>query len=369
MAARGGPTIFAYVGTYTITERGTPGKSEGIYVYRMDPSTADWTLVQVARGIVNPTYLNFDPQQCYLYSVVEVDQVEGQPGGALAAYAIDRKSGALTFLNRQSTLGGGPCYVSVDQTGRYAMAANYTGGSVAVLPIEADGRLGPASEFIQHAGKGPHPNQDGPHAHFIAPDPSNRFALVNDLGLDKVFVYRLDLTRGKLVPNQPAYGETRAGAGPRHLAFHPNGRFVYVINELDNTLTVFAWDGQRGALTHLQTISTLPEGYSDTSYCADVHVGPTGKFVYGSNRGHDSIVVFAIDEQSGKVSTVDWQTTYGEFPRNFAIDPTGQYMFVANQNTDNIVVYRLDNQSGKLLPTGQQVQVPRPVCIQFLLAG
>jgi len=369
MATKSNTTIFAYVGTYTVTEQSGRGRSEGIYIYRVDPTSGLWTHIGTARGIVNPSYLSFDPQGRYLYSVIEADQVDGQPGGAVAAYAVDRQSGALTYLNRQSTRGAGPCYVSTDATGRYVLAANYNGGSIAVLPIQEGGRLGPASDFIQHVGSGPHPNQSTAHAHFIAPDPSNRFALVNDLGVDKTFVYRLDLQAGKLIPNDPPYASLKPGAGPRHLAFHPNGRFVYVIDELDNTVTVFAWDEQRGALSTVQCIDTLPHDFQGTSYCADVHFGPTGYYLYGSNRGHDSIVIYYVNGQTGTLELIGWQSTYGSTPRNFAIEPNGQYMYVANQDSDNIVTFRIDNQTGKLTPVGEHIQVPRPVCVKFLMAG
>ena len=351
----------AYIGTYT------RGKSQGIYCYRSDPETGALQLAGTTGGVQNPSFVALHPSGRFLYSVSEVGESGGRPGGAVAACAVEPASGRLTFLNQQSSGGVGPCHVAVDHTGRCVFAANYASGSVAMLPIQADGSLGAASDFHQHVGSSVNPRrQEGPHAHSANVAPDNRFVFVADLGLDRVMAYRIDLAAGTFPPNDPPYVALHPGAGPRHMAFHPSGRYAYVINELDSTVTAFAYDAQRGALSEIETVATLPQGFEGTNYPADVHVSADGRFLYGSNRGHDSIVVYAIDVASGKLSMLSHTSTQGKYPRNFAIDPTGHWLYVANQNTDNIVIYRIDPASGALTPTGEQVEVPIPVCIQFL---
>lgn len=354
-------TTLAYIGTYT------RGKSEGIYCYRLNPETGALSLVATTGGVRNPSFVALHPNGRFLYSVSEVDDSNGRPSGAVAAFAVDASNGALTLLNQESSGGNGPCHVNVDSTGTYVLVANYGSGSSAMLPIRADGSLGEASDFHQHAGSSVDPRrQTGPHAHSANLAPDNRFAFICDLGLDQVLSYRLDLAAGTFPPNDPPYAKLHPGAGPRHMAFHPSGRYAYVINELDSTMTAFSYDAARGALTEIQTITTLPEGFEDTNYPADVHVSQDGRFLYGSNRGHDSIVTFAVDASSGKLSPVGHTSTQGEYPRNFNIDPSGRWMYAANQNTDNIVAYRIDPESGMPEPTGDQIEVPTPVCIQFL---
>jgi len=353
--------LHVYIGTYT------RGESEGIYLYYMDKSTGALEFVSAARGIENPAFLAIHPEQRYLYSVNEVGQFAGKPAGAVSAFAIDSETGELTFLNQQSSQGPGPCHLSVDHTGQFALVANYSGGSVAVLPIGSDGKLGEATDFVQHEGSSVNPRrQEKPHAHSIMVDESNRYAFVPDLGMDKIMIYRLNLADGKLEPNDEPWAKVKAGAGPRHFDFHPNGKYAYVINELDNTLIAFAYDGTNGRLREIQTISTLPENFSGTSYCADVHVSPSGKFVYGSNRGHDSIAIFGIDEDTGKLTLVGYEPTQGKMPRNFGIDPTGAFLLAANQDSDNVVVFRIDRQTGNLKSTGFMVEVPKPVCVKMI---
>jgi 6-phosphogluconolactonase len=285
------------------------------------------------------------------------------------AYARDPATGALTHLNEQPSRGTYPCHLSAEATGRYVLVANYGTGSVLMLPIRPDGSLGEASDFVQHQGSSVNPQrQQGPHAHSIMVSPDNRFALAPDLGLDQVIAYQLDLERGKLVPNDVPHARTAPGAGPRHLDFHPNGRWAYLINEIGNTLSAYAYDAQRGALTLLNTAPTLPSGFGGTSHTADIHVHPSGRFVYGSNRGHDSIVICAIDQGTGQVSVVGQESTQGRTPRNFAIDPTGTFLLAANQSTDDIVVFRIDPQSGRLSPTGHRAEAPAPVCLKFIAA-
>lgn len=352
--------ILAYFGTYT------NGKSEGIYVYRMDKSSGALEFVGVAKGLKNPSYLAIELQHRYLYAVNEVGRFGEKPSGAVSAFSISPKTGDLSPLNQQATVGTGPCHLSVDQTCRMVIVANYSGGSVAAFPVNPDGSLGEASDFIQHEGSSVNPKrQERPHAHSVTLDKSNRHAYVCDLGLDKIMIYQLDLANGKLKPNQPPWAKVKGGAGPRHFAFHPNNKYAYVINELDNTVIAFTYDESNGGLSEIQTINTLPEGFTETSYCADIHVHQSGKFVYGSNRGHDSIVIFKVDEGTGKLSLVGHESTQGKFPRGFVIDPTGNFLLVANQNSDNLVIFRIDHSTGKLMPAFPPMEVPAPVCIKM----
>lgn len=350
-----------YIGTYT------HGKNEGIYAYRMEKSTGALSFVSKATGVNNPSFLAIHPQQNYLYAVNEIGEFAGKPSGAVSAFSIDPKTGELTYLNQQPSHGTGPCHLSVDKTGRFVLVANYGGGSVCALPIRDDGQLGEATDFIQHEGSSVNPQrQKGPHAHSIILSPDNRYAFAADLGLDKIMIYQLDLINGKLKPNDEPWAEVKAGAGPRHFDFHPNGKFAYLITELDNTIIAFTYDESNGALKEIQTVSTLPKDFEGTSYCADVHVSPSGKFVYGSNRGHESIVIFAIDSGTGKLTYVGHEPTQGKNPRNFAIDPTGTFLLAANQSTDNIVTFRIDKQTGKLVSTGEVAEVPQPVCLKIM---
>ena len=355
--------MLVYVGTYTT------GKSEGIYLYKFNLASGELKPHSVAKGIVNPSFLAIDHRRKYLYAVSEIEDFGGKKSGAVSAFAIDQKSGELKLLNQQSSLGAAPCYVIVERTGKFVLAANYNGGNLVVLPIRNDGSLGEQTDLIQHTGASVNPQrQEGPHAHCIIPDAANRFVFAADLGLDQVMSYRFDAKKGKLTPNTPPFAQIKAGAGPRHLAFHPNGRFAFVINELNSTLIAFAYDKAHGTLKELQTISTLPEGFNGTSYCADVHVHPSGRFVYGSNRGHDSLVVFAFDQKSGKLTFVETVSTQGQIPRNFAIDPTGAFLLAANQKTDTVMTYRIDSPTGKLKPTDQITEIPTPVCLKMIPA-
>lgn len=346
--------VRVYVGTYT----------EHIFGYTYHPETGELEPLGTYPSGPSPSFLALHPNGRVLYTVNEVAEFGGERSGAVAAFAIDRTSGALTLQNRQSSKGEGPCHLTVESSGRYLFVANYGSGSVAMLPIRDDGSLHPASDFHQHEGSSVNPSrQEGPHAHSVTVDPTNTYVIAADLGLDKLLLYRIDAERGKLLPNpsQP-FVAIRAGAGPRHFTFHPHGKFGYVINELDNTVTAFAY--RDGVLRELQHISTLPEGFSGTSYCADIHLHPNGRFLYGSNRGHDSIVVFAVGND-GMLTPLQHEPTQGNFPRNFALDPTGNYLLVANQNGNNIVVFRVVPETGRLSPTGNVYEAPRPVCIQF----
>jgi 6-phosphogluconolactonase len=375
MTTQNDKEFLVYIGTYT--KRETPpvgqakwtyeGKGEGIYRYRLSLSSGALEFLGATTGVINPSFLAFHSQRRYLYAVNQAVTLGNRPGGAVSAFALDPMTGNLTFLNQQPSHGAGPCYVSVDQTDRYVLVANYRSGSIAVLPIQVDGRLGEATTTTQHQGASINPQrQEGPHAHSIVLDPTNRYVFVADLGLDKIMIYHLDLDQGKLSPNDPPWIQVKAGAGPRHFAFHPGGDYAYVINELDSTIIAFTYDKTQGMLRELQTVSTLPEGFSAKSQCADIHVHPTGRFLYGSNRGHDSIVIFAIDQGTGQLSYVGHQPTQGHIPRNFALDPTGAVLLAANQNSDTVVIFHIDPQTGRLFPTGQVVEVPTPVCVKMI---
>lgn len=358
---------YLYVGTFTRAAPHGRGRSEGIYVYRLDPSSGALTHVQTVAEVPNPSFLTLAPDRRHLYAVNAVPEIDRHSGGALSAFAVDPTSGELTFLNRQAAHGAGPCHVSVDQTGRWAFVASYAGGSAAMLPIQSDGRLGPATDAVEYSGSGPDPvHQDRPHAHSINLDPGNKFALVCNQGLDKIFIYRLDTTRGKLVPNErQPWVPTPPGTGPRHFAFHPNGRTAYAITEQGATLIAYAYDAADGTLRETQTVSTLPSGFSGQNACADVHVHPSGRFLYGSNRGHDSLAIVAIDEATGKLSPVGHLPTGGQVPRNFTFDASGSLLLVANQDSDNIVAFRVDPTTGECASLGVVAEVPTPVCLKI----
>ena len=361
-----------YVGTYTEPIRfgtGTilEGRGEGIYLYRMDATTGALEFDSKTTGVVNPSYLAVDPTQRFLYAVNELKTYEDKPTGTVSAFAVDAKSGKLDFLNKRLTHGTDPCHVVVDGKSRYVFVANFMSGSVCVLPVRNDGSLGEASDFVQHLGSSVDPvRQKGPHAHSVTLDKANRFAFVPDLGLDKLMVYTFDRTRGMLEPNAVAWIKAKPGAGPRHVALHPSGKFAFLINELDSTLTALSFDGRKGVFKELQVVPTLPAGFQGDSTCADVQVAQSGRFAYASNRGHDSLVIYRIDRRTGRLGYVGHQPTQGKTPRQFEIDPTGRFLLVANQDTDTIVSFRIEPQTGKLEPTGQVAQVPTPVCVKFL---
>jgi 6-phosphogluconolactonase len=364
--------VLVFIGTYTDpilfgTGKILQGKGEGIYVYRLDHSSGGLEFVSKTTGITNPSYLAFDVTQKFLYAVNELKTYEAKPTGTVSAFAVDAKTGKLEILNRQLTHGTDPCHVLVDEQRKYVFVANFMSGSVCVLPVRDDGSLGEASDFIQHQGSSIDPaRQKGPHAHSVTLDASNRFAFVPDLGLDRLMVYRFDPQRGMLEANAVPWIKMKPGAGPRHVSFHPGGRFAYLVNELDSTVAVLSYDGRAGTFEHLQTVPTLPEGFGGESTCADIQVSASGTFVYASNRGHDSIVIYRIDPLAGRLSTVGHEPTQGKTPRSFGIDPTGSFLLVANQDSDTIVSFRIDPDSGVLQPTGHVTQIPTPVCVKFL---
>lgn len=350
--------VRVYVGTYTVKG------SKGIYAFEFNLRTAEVTNPRLVAETLHPSFLAIHPNAPFLYAVNEI--WENGKEGTVSAFAI-QPDGSLQFLNQQPSKGIGPCHLTVDKTGKFVLVANYGNGSVAVLPILPNGSLGEPTCSIQHEGKSVNPQrQEGPHAHSINLDLANRFAIVADLGIDKLLIYRFDATKGILSPNETPFVSTALGAGPRHISLHPSGKFLYSINELNSTVTAYRYDPSKGILTEVQTVSTLPEGFSGTNTTAEIQVHPSGRFLYGSNRGHDSIAIFAIEEAMGKLTLVGHQPTHGRTPRNFSIDPTGAYLFAANQDSDNIVVFRIDQQTGKLEPSGQTINVPTPVCVKFL---
>ena len=356
------PTAWTiYIGTYSRGEGG------GIYRAVLDATNGTLGEPELAAETPNPSFLAIHPNRKFLYAIGEASVIDGKPEGGVVAFAIDRETGNLTRLNAQSSGGRGPCHLMVDNAGRNVLVANYGGGSAAVLPIAPDGRLQPASSLVQHEGSSVDPRrQTAPHAHSINLDPANRFAFVADLGLDQVVIYQFSSEAGTLTPHAPPFAKVAPGAGPRHFAFHPTGRFAYVINELDSTLTAFTYDAQQGRLTTLQTVSTLPAGFEGSNTTAEVVVHPSGNFVYGSNRGHDSLACYRIDPQTGKLALVGHTPTGGETPRNFAIDPAGRFVLAENQPSNSVVVFRVDPETGALAPTGSQITVPAPVCIRMM---
>lgn len=349
-----------FVGTYT-----TSGKSDGIYLYRMDPLTGALTRINSFKS-VNPSFLAIDRSRSNLYAVNEVGEYAGKPGGGVSAFAIERGTLNLRLRNEQATQGADPCHLTIDRKGKTLLVANYTGGNITALPIRSDGTLGMAIEVKQHEGSSIKEQQKGPHAHCIILDAAERYAFAADLGIDKVMIYRFDPSTGKLTLGKQPAAELQPGAGPRHLTLHPTGKYLYVINELDSTMTAFQYNGSNGTLSQIETVSTLPSDFSGVSYCADVHVSPSGKFLYGSNRGHNSIVVFEIDQRTGKLKQLEHVSTEGKWPRNFTIDPSGRFLLVANQHTDNVVTFSIDAVTGRLKPTGHVAEIPVPVCLKFL---
>jgi 6-phosphogluconolactonase len=361
LSTAGSESLPVYFGTYT----GGENSSKGIYRSTLELETGGLSEPVLAAEAKNPSFLEIHPNGRFLYAVSE-----SGAAGTVSAYAIDKETGALQLLNQAPSGGVGPCHVNIDRTGKNALVTNYGSGSVSVIPIEADGRLAKPSSFVQHEGSSVNPNrQKEPHAHSVNLSPDNRFAFVADLGIDKIMIYRLDAEKGTIVPNDPPFAKLKPGSGPRHFAFHPNGKFAYVINELACTVTAFAYEPASGALSEVQTIATLPEDFNGASTCAEVRVHPSGKFLYGSNRGHDSIAVYRIDPAKGTLTFVEFETADIKTPRNFNIDPTGTFCLVANQGSDSVVVFRIDPQTGALEPTGHKITIGRPVCIRFLPAG
>jgi 6-phosphogluconolactonase len=351
-------SLWVYIGTYT------GPKSKGIYVMKMDAATGQLSEPRVAAEVANPSFLTLHPSHKFLYAVSEGG---GKDGGVVSAFSIAPETGLLTLLNQQTSGGDGPCFVGLDPAGKMALVANYGSGSFESLPIGEDGKLGVPSTKIQDAGAGPNSKrQQGPHAHSINSDAAGRFAVAADLGLDKLFIFRLDPLAATLTPNDPPFFHTAPGAGPRHFTFHPGGKFAYVINELNSTVTALAYDAEKGALSELQTLTTLPADFHDNNSTAEVQVHPSGKFLYGSNRGHDSLAAFSIDERTGKLTPIGHYPTLGKTPRNFRMDPAGNFLLAAHQGSDSVVAFKVDLKTGALTPTGQSVSMGQPVCVKFV---
>jgi len=360
-AAKPQPGLYAYVGCRTTRERNARGK--GLSVYRVDRATGEWTLVQLVEGLDNPSFLAFDRTNHFLYSV------HGDLSD-VSAYAVDPTSGQLTLLNRRSTGGKNPVHLAADPTNRQLVVANYATGTVVLLPIQADGSLGEVVDMAALPGNpGPHRTQQGSsHPHDVPFDPNGRFVIVPDKGLDRVFVFQVDAIAGKLVPASVPSVASREGAGPRHAAFHPSMPLAYVMNELDSSITTYRFDTQTGRLTPLQIVSTLPPDYTGNNTGAEIAVSRSGRILFGSNRGHDTIVTMAIDAKTGLLSPRSWVGTDGQGPRFFALDPADEMLYAANENSDSIVALRV-TAAGTLAPTGQRVHTGSPVCIVFLDTG
>jgi 6-phosphogluconolactonase len=357
-----------YVGTYT----GTPAKSKGIYLFwlRTEGNEVSQNITLMPLGVAaetpSPSFLTLDTKRRLLFCANETETFNGKPGGGVSAFAIDA-SGKLKLINQRSSMGAGPCQLVLDKTGKNVLVANYNSGNVAVLPVAADGTLGAATSVIQDSGKGPNAKrQEGPHAHCVTMSPDNKFAYVCDLGSDKVMIFKFDADHGKLTENDPPFVQAKPGAGPRHLVFHPNGKFAYVINELDSTITAFSHDAATGGLKELQTLSSLPGYYDGPNTAAEIAIVPSGKFLFASNRGNETVVLFAIDADKGTLTWVEEQNTGGKTPRHFGIQPSGKHLAICNQNSDTVLVCRIDAMNGRLKPSGVFAQVPAPSCAVFL---
>jgi 6-phosphogluconolactonase len=350
-----------YVGTYT----GQNTNSQGIYAFRFDDTSGSLTPLGLQVETPSPSFLTFGRGGGVLYAVNELSNFKGESAGSVSSFAVNAASGALTPINVESSRGADPCFLQCDATGRFLAAANYTGGTFAIFPVGADGRLGPAATVTGGQGSGPDSaRQKGPHAHQVVFDPSNRYLLEVDLGIDRVLVYRFDPATGQVTPNDPPSVHLAPGSGPRHLVFAPDGRHVFVIAEMASTITTLAWDGATGVLRPLGTVSTLPAGYKGQSSTAEIAIHPNGRFLYGSNRGDDSIVVFSVDA-AGTLTFVEREPTRGRTPRHFTLDPSGRWLIAANQNSGTLAVFAVDQRTGALSPAGPLAEVPSPVCVLF----
>ncbi len=354
-------THWLFVGTYS------GGKSKGIYRCTFDAASGKLGAPELAAEDRDPAFLAIHPSRKFLYSANEVADVGPKKYGSVTAYSLDSVSGKLTKLNMQPAGGAGPCHINVDKTGKVVLVANYGSGSTCAIPLQSDGRLAETSTAIQHQGSSiDKSRQEGPHAHSINVDPSNRFAYTADLGLDKILIYKLDAEKGTITPNDPPAATVEAGSGPRHFCFHPNGKFAYVINEMKSTVTAFDFDAKTGDLTRLQTITTLPRGFEGNTSTAEVVAHPNGKLLFGSNRGHNSIAIFRVDPKTGMLIIAGHQGKNVSVPRNFNLDPTGRWLLVGNQDQHSIAVFRVDEKKAELIPTGDPIAVPSPVCLRFV---
>lgn len=359
-AAKSASQYLVYFGTYTRK------LSRGIYVSKLDATTGRLSEPELAAESANPSFVAIHPNHRFLYSVSETAS-GSTPGNTVSAFAIDKASGKLTALNTLPAKGQMPCHINVDKTGRALVVANYGSGSTTGMKVNADGSLAEGAGFIQHKGSSvDQRRQQGPHAHSVNISADNRFVVVADLGLDQVLVYKFDPATAGLSPNDPPFVAVKPGSGPRHFTFHPKGKFAYVINEMAATVTAFRWNAKAGSFSEIETVSTVPAGDTTNNTTAEVVAHPNGKFLYGSNRGHNSLAVFAIDPSKGSLKLVANVPTQGQIPRNFAIEPGGRWLLAANQNSDNVVVFSVDGNTGLLKPTGQTIQVGAPVCVRYL---
>jgi 6-phosphogluconolactonase len=349
--------------SYLITGTYTGGKSEGVYVYKFNSNDGSFKEVSHVKTS-NPSFVAVSPNQKFVYAVHE-DAGNNGKGGEISAFSFNKKSGVLTYINEKSTEGDHPCYVTVDKTGKWVIAGNYTGGSLSVLPVQEDGSLGNAVITIQHTGSGPNKErQDKPHVHCTVLSKDNRFLFVPDLGIDKVMIYAFDAKTGKLTPAKQPFAQSRPGSGPRHFTFHPNNKYAYLIEELSGTVEAFQYNN--GSLKNIQRISTMPAGDTSFAGSADIHVSPDGKFLYASNRNtSNTIAIFKIS-QDGKLTLISHQSTLGNTPRNFNFDPSGNFLLVANQNSDQVVIFKRDKTTGLLTDTGKRIDVGKPVCLKWV---
>ncbi len=360
-AKAAGGKFRVYVGTYT------KGDSKGIYSFVLDTAAGTLTPEGLAGETENPSFVAIHPSGSYLYSCGELDKFKGEASGSLTAFKIDAATGKLEKLNEVAAGGTSTCHVNISRNGRFAVLANYGTGSCAAFAIGADGKLGERTAYHQHAGTSVDSGrQTGPHAHSVNFDKQNKHVIVADLGLDQVKVYKFNASTGAMTPNEPAFAKVKPGNGPRHFSFHPSGKFAYVINEMACSVTAFNWDAKKGTLTEIETVTTLPEPVKRGFSTAEVVAHSNGRFVYGSNRGHNTIAVFQVNAATGKLTTVEHKSTQGEVPRNFAIDPTGEFLIAANQNSHTIVLFRINQSSGALEQVGQPVKAPSPVCIRYV---
>jgi 6-phosphogluconolactonase len=363
-----------YVGTYTEdilfgTGKLLRGKGEGIYLYEMDGGDAAVRLIWKKTGVTNPSFLDIDPSHRFLYAVNELKDYEGEKTGTISAFALDAEGKAPSFLNRKPTFGADPCHVTIDPSGKFAIVTNFSSGSVCVFPLLADGSLGDAGDFRQHVGSGADSTrQGGPHAHSAVFDSGNTHVFVPDLGTDELVVYGWDRESGKLERRDDLCFKARPGAGPRHMVLHPRLPFAYVVNELDSTVSVLSLDAAQPSFEEIQTISTLPSGFDGASDCADLHLSPSGHFLYASNRGHDSIAAFRVEPGTGMLETIGHFPSGGRTPRSFDIDPSGRILLAANQDTDNIVAFWINQDRGTLQATGKEMKVPTPVCVRIYMS-
>ncbi len=349
--------FYLFIGAYTDSDE------EGISIFQFDASDGELTYLTSAKGIKNPSYLAINEKKNLLIAVNEISNFNGENSGSVSSFRINPLTGSLTLLSQVPSGGGSPCYVSINKSATLAFVANYSGGNVSVFPMK-DGKLSNFSNLKQHSGSGATDRQKAPHAHSIVLEPNENFALAVDLGIDQVITYSIDEKKGLLsAENQYVLDP---GSGPRHMEFHPNKRLAFVINELNSTITSCSYDAKKGSLSTVSRVSTLPSDFEGENYCADIHVSPGGKFLYGSNRGHDSMVIFQIDPESGTLTYVGHQSVKGNWPRNFMIDPTGKFLLVANQNSNNVVVFKIDAETGQLRSNGVEVQVNKPVCLKMM---